>query len=626
MRCRRVAVPLLTLFLAVPAFAEQPVEQDSAASLPEILVSATRIEATQATSPDAITVVTREEIEQLQARTVADVLETVPGVSVSHTGQPGAQTSVFMRGANSGHTLVLIDGMRVNNAFNGRYDFVDLTVDNVERIEVVRGPQSTRYGSDALGGVINVVTRRGSAEPTGVALVEVGTNASLHARGSAAATVGTLGVSAEISYFDTDNERQNGQYTVSGGSVGGSWKALKNLEIGLTASHRTSDAGAPNDRFTNDPNDRTRNENTQVTLDAHAVPAPWWDARLSLSSGRDRTRFDGPEPNPPSFFGDLKTETVSDNEQADLQNVFALAPGNKLLIGLSTARTPTNYTSVTSFGTTTLDQSVSSSALSGQYDYSPSKSLTATLGGRVDDFSSFGTHATGRGGVRYTVQGPGTILRANLGTGFRAPTISDLYFPGAANPDLQPEKSLGWDVGLEQPLFEGKLQIGAAWFQNKFDNLIAWSSPSLRMENIAEARTAGLETFFQWVPAANLTVNGAYTWLATAENLVTGERLIRRPEHTGSLTVHYRFPRWVQLDTTARFVGKSADSFFAADYSTKPATNDGYIKWDAGLTVTPWQHLSLIARVENLLDSEYEEAYGFPALGRTFWGGASVKF
>ena len=287
---------------------------------------------------------------------MADVLETVPGVSVSHTGQPGAQTSVFMRGANSGHTLVLIDGVRVNNAFNGRYDFVDLTVDNVERIEVVRGPQSTRYGSDALGGVINIVMKRGAAEPTGAALLEVGSNASLRARGSAAATVGTLGVSAEISYFDTDNERENGQYTVANGSFGATWQALERLAVGLTGSHRTSEAGAPNDRFTNDPNDLTRNENTQVTLDVHAVPAPWWDARLSLSKGRESTRFDGPEPNPPGFFGDLKAETISESERADLQNVFTIAAGHRLMLDLSTDRTPTEYTSESAYGTTTLDR------------------------------------------------------------------------------------------------------------------------------------------------------------------------------------------------------------------------------------------------------------------------------
>ena len=622
---RRVAVSALVLLLAVPAVAAPPVDETPDTRVPEIIVSATRIESTLAASPDAITVVTREEIEQLQARTVADVLATVPGVTISHTGQPGAQTSVFMRGANSGHTLVLIDGVRVNNAFNGRYDFVDLTVDNIERIEVVRGPQSTRYGSDALGGVINIVMKRGAAEPTGTALLEVGSNSSLRARGSAAASVGKLGVSAEMSYFDTDNERPNGQYTVADGSFGATWQALERLAVGLTGTHRTSEAGAPNDRFTNDPNDLTRNENTQVTLDVHAVPAPWWDARLSLSKGRERTRFDGPEPNPPGFYGDLKSETVSDSERADFQNVFTIAAGHQLLVDLSTDRTPTEYTATSAFGPTTLDRSVSSSAISGQYDYSPSKSFTASLGGRVDDFSSFGTHATGRAGARYTLQGAGTILRANAGTGFHAPTISDLYYPGFSNPDLQPEESFGWDIGVEQPLFAGRLQVGAAWFNNDFDNLIAFSTTSFRPENIAEARTAGLETFVQWLPLAGLTVNGTYTWLAVAEDRATGDRLLRRAEHTGSVAAHYRYSQWVQIDTSARFAGSSADKNFTK-IPAENVTNDGYIKWDAGVTITPLPHLSLIARVENLLDSSYEEAYGFPALGRTFWGGVSVSF
>lgn len=625
MHCRRVVVPALALLFAVPAFAAPPAEETTAATVPVILVSATRIESTLATSPDAITVVTREDIENLQARTVADVLTAVPGVIVSHTGQPGALTSVFTRGANSMHTLVLVDGVRVNSAFNGRYDFVDLSVDNIERIEVVRGPQSTRYGSDALGGVINIVTRRGAAVPTGTVLVEAGTNASLRARGSAAASVGTLGVSAEVSHFDTDNERPNGQYTVTGGSFGASWQALERLNVGLTGSHRTSEAGAPNDRFTNDPNDLTRNENTQVTLDFHAVPAPWWDARLSLSKGRERTRFDGPEPNPPYFMGALKTETISENEQIDLQNVFTLAPGNRFFLGLSQDRTPAEFTSESAFGPASLDRSVTARALSGQYDFSPAKSFTASVGARVDDYSTFGTHATWRGGARYTVQGAGTIVRANVGTGFHAPAISDLFYPGFSNPDLEPEKSLGWDIGAEQPLFGGRLQVGASWFHNDFDNLIAYSTTSFRPENIAEARTAGLETFFQWLPLAGLTVNGTYTWLSLAEDRVTGERLLRRAEHTGNLAVHYRFSPWLQIDTAARFAGNAADK----NFTTIPAesvTNDGYVKWDAGVTVTPWQHLSLIARVENLLDSAYEEVYGFPALGRTFWGGVSVKF
>jgi vitamin B12 transporter len=433
-------------------------------------------------------------------------------------------------------------------------------------------------------------------------------------------------MSAEASWFETDNERPNSRYEVLGGSFGATWQALEHLDFGLSGSARSSEAGTPNDRFTNDPNDLTSTDATLLTLFAHAVPAAWWDVRLSLSTGHERSRFDGPEPNPPYFSGDLETETVSDSMQADLQNVFSVGAGHQVFLGLFYDRTPTEYTSESAFGTTELDESVTSRAVSVQYDWSPVKSFTASLGGRVDDFTSFGTHGTWRVGARYTAQGSGTILRANAGTGFRAPTISDLYFPGAENPDLQPEESFGWDVGVEQPLFAGRLQVGAAWFNNDFDNLIAWDSPSFRMDNIAEARTAGLEAFLQWLPSPSLTVSGSYTWLPTAEDQATGDRLLRRPEHSGSVAAAYRFPRWAQLETSLRLAGSSADKAFAPDYSTQDVTNDGYAKWDAGITLTPWAHLSLVARVENILDEDYEEAYGFPALGRVFWGGATVQF
>jgi len=171
----------------------------------------------------------------------------------------------------------------------------------------------------------------------------------------------------------------------------------------------------------------------------------------------------------------------------------------------------------------------------------------------------------------------------------------------------------------------GRLQVGAAWFHNDFDNMIAFSTTSFRPENVAEARTSGLETFVQWLPLPDLTVSGTYTWLAVAEDRATGNRLLRRAEHTGNISAVYRLSQLLQLDTAARFCGSSADK----NFTTMPAedvTNDDFVKWDVGVTVTPWRHVNLIARVENLLDSAYEEAYGFPALGRTFWGGASVKF
>lgn len=615
---------LAALLLGPGVSVAQPVGGEVPAGVPTIVVSATRIESTLATSPDAITVVTREEIEGLQQRFVSDVLETVPGVSVSRTGQLGGFVGVFLRGASSGQTLVLIDGVRANNAFNGRFDFLDLPVDNVERIEVIRGPQSTRYGSEALGGVINIVTRRGAAT-SGSALFEVGSNATRRGRGSLAVRLGTLGFSAEGSGVSSSNERGNSEYRGAGGSFGATWQALDRLSFDLAAAVRSSEAGSPNDRFTNDPNDTVDTDTSRFSLGMHARPAPWWDLRLTLASAHEKVLFAGPEPNPPYFSGDLRTVTVSDSRRADLQNVFALGAAHRVFFGLSYDRTPAEYTSSSPFGEAVIDRSVTAKAVSLQYDYSPAKCFTASLGGRVDDFDTFGSHSTWRAGARYTVGPTGTILRANAGTGFRAPTIADLYYPGFSNPDLEPEESFGWDAGIEQPLLDGRLQVGLTWFQNTFDHLIAYSGATNRTENVNEAKTAGLEAFAQWSPTPALSVSGAYTWLSVAEDSATGDRLPRRPKYTASLAARYRFPRWVAVDTTARFGGSSAD----ADYSSFPAadvTNDSSVKWDAAVTVSPLPYLDLIARVENLLDDQYEEAFGFPALGRTVWGGVAVRF
>jgi vitamin B12 transporter len=626
-RTRTFAAAALAAQLLVPgALSAQPADTAApATAVPTIVVSATRIESTLATSPDSITVVTREEIEGQQRRFVADVLETVPGVQVSRTGQLGGFVGVFLRGASSGQTLVLIDGVRANNAFNGRFDFLDMPVDNVERIEVIRGPQSTRYGSDALGGVINIVTRRGAAAPTGSALVEAGTFDSVRVRGAIAARVGTLGVSAEGSALQTDNERPNSQYSGAGGSFAASWQALERMSLELSAEARSSEAGTPNDRFTNDPNDTTNTDTTRFTLGTHAQPAAWWDLRLTLASGHEKVLFDGPAPNPPYFGGDTRAETVADTRRADLQNVFAVGAAHRVFLGFSYDDTPVDYTSTSPFGDASIDRSVTSRAVSLQYDFSPSEWFTASLGGRVDDFDTFGSHSTWRGGARYTLASSGTILRANVGTGFRAPTIADLYYPNFSNPNLEPEESLGWDVGVEQPLLDGRLQVGATWFQNKFDNLISYSAASQRPENIAEAKTAGLEGFVQWSPTAALSLSGAWTWLSVAEDTLTGEQLLRRPDYTANVAARYRFPRWVSVDTIVYFVGESADKNFTS-FPAENVTNDAYVKWDAAVTVSPLAHVDLTARVENLLDDQYEEAFGFPALGRAFWFGAAVRF
>jgi vitamin B12 transporter len=539
-------------------------------------------------------------------------------VEVVRQGQPGALTSVFIRGANGNQTLVLIDGVRVNNAFNNAFDFANLPVDNVERIEILRGPQSTLYGSEALGGVVNIVTKQCVDQPTGAVMVEGGNNQSLRTRSSFGANFGKLYLAAETSYFTTDNEREHSFDRAFNASGHATYQLLDRLSASVVATYLQSKNGSPNDTFTDDPNDYLRNENTFVAFTLDGQPAEWWSAKLTLSYNHERNFFSGLEPNPPGFFGDFTELTTSDRYQVDSQQIFTIADGHRLLVGGTYDHSTADDAST--FGA--LNESVDDRAAYAQYEFSAMPRFTATAGGRVDDYSTFGTHGTYRFGARWTTPATETILRANVGSGFRAPSVRD-FFPPFGNPSLEPEESLGWDAGAEQSLLNNKVTIGATYFQNEFDNLIQFAYPA--PVNTGQAETIGVETFATWQPMTNLVFRGAYTWMPRAEALDTNQRLIRRPKNSGNIAATYRFAtRWT-ASANALFVGQRED----LNFSTAPATrvsNAGYVKLNTGLQCQLNKHFSVFGRVENLLNEHYDEVYGFPALGTTFWGGGTARF
>lgn len=612
---RRPTVFLLALATAAAA---EEVSTNEIARLAPVVITGTRIPEELANTPNSVTVVLREQIDAQQQRTVADVLRDVTGLEVVQSGQPGALTSVLMRGANGNQTLVLIDGVRVNNPFNNAFDFSNLSVDNIDHIEVIRGPQSTLYGSEALGGVINIVTRQCAGKPTGSVSVAGGNNDSLRASGSFAGSFDKLYLAAETSYFSTDNERDNSFDRAWNASGHATYQLLNRLTASVLATYLESKAGSPNDNFTNDPNDFLHNENSLVALTLDGAPTEWWTAKLTLSYAHERGFFSGLATNPPSGFGDFTELTVTDRDQADFQNIFTLAAGHKLLGGGTYDHSEADDTSTFS----ALNRSVDNKAAYAQYEFSAMPRFTATAGGRVDDYTTFGTHGTYRFGGRFTTPVTETILRASVGTGFRAPTIRD-FFPPFGNPKLKPEESLGWDAGLEQAL--GKFRLGATFFQNEFDDLIQFAFPA--PVNTGKAETAGVETFIAWQPVTNLTLRGAYTCLPVAEDRVTDLRLIRRPEHAGHISATYKFLSRFTANASASVVGERRDlKFNPTTFATTRVTNAGSVKLDLGLSCEVCKYFTVFGRAENLLDDEYEEVFGFPALGRTFWGGGTVRF
>lgn len=621
-RCYRLypAVVVAALIPVICSAAEPAVTATN--QLEPVVVQATRIPVAAENSPTETSIITSQELEKKQVFTVGDALREEAGIDIARQGQPGGQSSVFIRGANSNQTLVLVDGVRVNSAYNNAFDFANLSLDNVERIEILRGPQSTLYGSEAMGGVINIVTKRGAPQPTGSATFEAGSFDSFRPSASFATTAGKLSLAGAGSYFTTENDRINSAATAWNGSGQASWNALEGLRVGLLTTYLRSDAGSPNDKFTNDPNDYLRNENSLVALTLEATPTEWWDSKLIYSHSHERAFFSGLEPNPPYFFGDYVELTVADRDQIDLQNIFSIGDQHKILIGGTFDNSHANDTNTYS----TLDQTITDKALYGQYDFTPIERVTLTAGGRLDDYSTFGSHGTYRFGGRFTTLATETILRASVGTGFRAPSFVQT-FPPFGNPNLKPEQSLGWDVGVEQPLAHDKVHVGASYFQNDFDNLVI-SVPAgppfySQLANAGRARTLGVETWASWMPVPELTLSGTYTWLAERQDLSNHTELLRRPEHSGRFTVNYKFLKRFNANVNSTFVGPRADRNFAAGTSVN---NTGYVKVDLGLSCEVCQYFTAFGRIENLLDDHYEEVYGFPALGRAFWAGGTLKF
>jgi vitamin B12 transporter len=626
MKCRSLVVSVAVL-VPLSLLAETNSPSSTAVSsnrLEEVVVTGTRIPTEINNEPTSITVIPREQMEQQQQRTVADVLRDQAGVDVVRTGQPGQQTSVFMRGANYNQTLVLLNGVRINSAYNNAYDFANLPVDNIERIEVLRGPQSTLYGSEAMGGVINIVTKTTAEQPTGAALVEGGSFDSFRTRESFAAQMGKFSVAAAGSYFSTMNDRINSAARVWNLNANASAQFLERLTANVFATYLNSHAGSPNDIYINDPNDYLNNQNTLVGGSLDAKPTEWWNAKLTLSYSYENAYFSGLEPNPPYFYGDYTERTITQNTQMDFQNIFKIADIHQILIGFFYQHSHGTDTNTYS----TLNKNMDDGAIYAQYEITPIERLTFTAGGRIDDYTTFGTHGTYRFGGRWTAPVTETILRANVGSGFRAPSFVQT-FPPFGNPNLQPEESLGWDVGFEQAACENKVRFGATYFQNDFDNLII-SVPApppyySTLANAGQARTLGVETFAAWTVMTNLTLRGNFTWLPVAQDLSNNQRLQRRPRVAGSAAIEYQFLKRFTTTLTGTFIGDRPD-FNYSTYPSTPVTNPAYAKVDLTLRYDVCKNFSVYGRIENMFNEHYQEAYGFPALGIGFWGGGIVKF
>ncbi|HTY42692.1 MAG TPA: TonB-dependent receptor [Thermoanaerobaculia bacterium] len=594
------------LLLAFPASAQQPPPASES-----VVVTATSVPEDEKDVGSAITVITREELEKHETTVVSDVLRSVPGLDVTQYGTPGSLTSLFTRGTNSTQTLVLVDGVRMNSPYFSGYDWAGMTTQNIDRIEIARGPYSALYGSDAIGGVVQIFTRPGSEGASARLTGDAGNQG--QGQGSAFVSAGEGPFSASASYRymayngvgpNTDWRERNASASLQArlgdvGRVGVEW-GLDDGEVGNPGAiggfgYPSSARGFTHESRVSVPGNFTLSEDNHLDVVLAGVQS---------------------EPAYRDTAGGFESQTDARTFQATLSDTARLGDHTLTAFG-SWQRWKVDDAS--NFGINLDDARTTLWGLGAQ-DTVALGALTVTAGLRYDHYTTYGDAWSPRGTVSWLSADKLWKVRASGGTGFRAPSLGELYYPFSGNPDLQPEKSVSAEVGAERYFGNGKAEVSVFW--NDLKDLIVYDFTTQRNYNVGRARTYGAELGWQQSVLPELAVNVTYMYLKT-EDLETGGPLLRRPNNGASLGFSWMPIPALNLSPRLIYVGSRAD----ADPGTgAPITDPSYLRVDL---VARWQITTLLApylRAINLTNHAYEEAAGYPAAGRLVSAGLDVKF
>ena len=624
------------LSIASPMCAQQasPTPSPSEAEVESIVVSATRFDIPLDQSPASASVISSEELEQKQIQRVSDALREVPGLSVVQTGVPGQLTSVFTRGLRSEHTQVLLDGIPINQGLQGAFNFADFTTEDIDRIEVVRGPQSTIYGPRALAGVIQIFTKQGTGTPGVMLAAEGGSYDTFREWSQSDGKVDDFDYSVGASRLDTENARPNNNYRNTAAiadvgwspnppSVAAATSALgsEQLRIGSLFTYSVSDIGLPNTIFDPRPIDHFLTERWLIGPHIDWKPTEWWDHKLIVAYDHERQIN---EPNEDGFVG--ATRAVFERTQVDYQNNLRPASWLTLTSGFYYSRINAGQERpFVLFGPTFISDHTNETAGFLEATLTPVENLILVAGGRFDHFNQFGGIWTYRFAGSYKIEKTNTILHSSVGTGFSPPSSQDKIFGN--NFGLKPEEDLGWDIGVRQQLWQNRVDAGLTYFHNSLSNVIGFNGLFDTL-NLGSAETQGLEAELHAQPIPNLVFTAAYTYLDAEKtsskdvSQLQGARLPRRPRNEIYVSATYLWWKKLRTVVEAKFVNAREElnfggpNFDIEDYS--------FVNIAAEYEVNP--HFSIFGRIDNLTNEHYSEVFGFPALGRAAYGGVKVRF
>ncbi len=605
-----------------------------AEDLQQIVVTATRVPTPVLEVASSITVVTAAQIEARQERTFTDVLKDLPGLNVVQTGGPGGTTSVFMRGTNSNHTKVLVDGIDISDPSNstGAFDFGQLLTQDIERVEVLRGPQSGLYGSDAIGGVINIITKSGSGPVKFTGALEGGSFDTFNQAGTVSGAADAFSYSASVSHYHAGSvpvtplgllqpgEARNDDYddnltfsTKLGLAV------TQDLALGLVARYGDVHLHTTGEDYSFEPPylgypapEQTTAATTEyfTRLTGHLVS---FDGALEQTLGLaySHLRTSTLEPQTPAVLN------TGERRKADWQGNMKLAPTETLVLGAEYEREEIEQP---------IDADVHIASGYAELLSQVGAHWFSALNVRYDDNSRFGSKVTYRFAPAWLIADTDTKLRASVGTGFKAPTLSELYqdFPPYffANPDLKPESSTGWDAGFEQGFAQHAVRLGVTCFYNRIRDLITTDVTGTTYANIGRATTDGIESFVAWQPLPSLTLRADYTYTEATDDVLQQE-LLRRPKHKGNFIAEWQVLEPWQVSLDVLMVGGWVDG--NRDFSIPRLDAPGYTTVNLATSYDLTPHLSLFARADNLFDRHYENPIGFlqPRFG--VFAGVKVK-
>lgn len=626
--------------------------QSSPQALPEVVVTADRTAEPAAQTGSSISVVSAETLATSNPGSLVDALRSVPGLDITETGGPGSTTNVRLRGGNTGQTLVMIDGIRINDptAASGDFDFSMFAPSAIERIEVLKGPQSALYGSDAMGGVINIITKKGS----GPAQFNVRTEAGSY--GTAVTNGSLIGSSGPWSYAVTGGGQHTDGFSRYGyripaiearfpnlerdgfNRIGGSARVGFDagegvrLESGVLSSFTRSAYDAATGAFPDTPS--TADRLLQQAWGRAAIDT--WGGVLTHAVTASVTHID-------RTFNDISYKTnmlpqnttsvisnyVGDSLAAEYQATLKLGPLGSLVAGAKT-----QHETADTFATSVLPipgprvpqvngtQDINS--LFALWQVPVGERLNFTLGGRVDDVVDVATFETWRATAAYSINETGTKFHASAGTGAKAPTLFQLNAPIYGNSALRPEESIGYDAGIDQTLFNGRVTVSITGFENRFSNLIDFvfdaANPNGHYINVTRAETSGIEfgSDFDLMPGY-LKLKTAYTYLH-AVDLSTNLTLQRRPRDVVRFALSITpTDKWL-IEPRVTAVSKR----YSGNNETSPL--DPYVRVDLYSEYKIDKVWKVFARGENILNEHYQEVLNYGTTGPAAYAGFNATW